>query len=541
MLDQDDYDPVSYDRDYMYDEDSHTGDPTLDLEYERSMSVPKVPDIVKNFIEYFRTVISEGVVYEIQNSYENTFPKLSEQYYDKRAWPSENQIADIVGTDDVFLTLYKELYFRHIYARIPEGPTIHERADSFFNYCSFFNLILSAPQPFQLELPDIWLWELLDEFVYQFQNYAQYRARLNDKNEEELNILKHTNHWTILCILNVLHSLVDKSNIKLQLEVSASGGDPESVAGEFGRHSLYKMLGYFSLVEMLRLHSLLGDYYQAIKVLEPIEIHKKNQYTHIPACQISTSYYVGFAYMMMRRYTDAIRTFSSILLFIQRTKQLYSTRSYQNDQINKQTEQMYQLLTICLVLHPQCIDESIQQALRDKNYHESMYQMQCGDLDTFRNFFIFGSPKFISPCPPPNDATEGDFVKQPMEHQTQVFMDEVRQQQELPTIRSYLKLYTTLPLEKLASFMNKEPAERDINNLLTHLLCFKHKMKNLVWSEGSSGLDGKFVSGSELDFYIDLDMIHIADTKVAHRYGEFFIRKILKFGDLNRRLHNLKI
>lgn len=178
---------------------------------------------------------------------------------------------------------------------------------------------------------------------------------------------------------------------------------------------------------------------------------------------------------------------------------------------------------------------------RDKNYHESMYQMQCGDLDTFRNFFIFGSPKFISPCPPPNDATEGDFIKQPMEHQTQVFMDEVKQQQELPTIRSYLKLYTTLPLEKLAAFMNKEPAERDISNLLTHLLCFKHKMKNLVWTEGSSGLDGKFVSGSELDFYIDLDMIHIADTKVAHRYGEFFIRKILKFGDLNRRLHNLKI
>lgn len=353
-----------YDREYIYDEDSHTGDPNLDLEYERSMNMPKVPDIVKNFIEYFRNVINEGVVYEIQNLYENTFPKLSEQYYDKRAWPTENQIADIVGNDEVFLTLYKELYFRHIYARIPEGPTIHERADSFFNYCSFFNLILSASQPVQLELPDIWLWELLDEFVYQFQNYAQFRARLTDKSEEELNILKHTNHWTILCILNVLHSLVDKSNIKLQLEVSGSGGDPDSVAGDFGRHSLYKMLGYFSLIEMLRLHTLLGDYYQAIKVLEPIEIHKKNQYTHIPACQISTSYYVGFSYMMMRRYTDAIRTFSSILLFIQRTKQLYSTRSYQNDQINKQTEQMYQLLTICLVLHPQCIDESIQQALR---------------------------------------------------------------------------------------------------------------------------------------------------------------------------------
>lgn len=52
-------------------------------------------------------------------------------------------------------------------------------------------------------------------------------------------------------------------------------GDPDSVAGEFGRHPLYKMLGYFSLVGLLRLHSLLGDYYQAIKVLENIELNKK--------------------------------------------------------------------------------------------------------------------------------------------------------------------------------------------------------------------------------------------------------------------------
>lgn len=57
--------------------------------------------------------------------------------------------------------------------------------------------------------------------------------------------------------------------------MQASGGDADSVAGDFGRHSLYKMLGYFSLVGLLRLHSLLGDYYQAVKALENIEIHKK--------------------------------------------------------------------------------------------------------------------------------------------------------------------------------------------------------------------------------------------------------------------------
>ena len=52
-------------------------------------------------------------------------------------------------------------------------------------------------------------------------------------------------------------------------------GDPDSVSGDFGEHPLYKMLGYFSLIGLLRLHSLLGDYYQAIKVLENIELNKQ--------------------------------------------------------------------------------------------------------------------------------------------------------------------------------------------------------------------------------------------------------------------------
>lgn len=95
------------------------------------------------------------------------------------------------------------------------------------------------------------------------------------------------------------------------------------------------MLGYFSLVGLLRLHSLLGDFYQAVKVLENMELNKKTLYSRVPACQISTYYYVGFAYLMMRRYADAIRTFSHILLYVQRTKPLYQAKTYQNDQVNR--------------------------------------------------------------------------------------------------------------------------------------------------------------------------------------------------------------
>ena len=538
MYNQADYYEPEFDENYQaeeeYDEYAQNG----------NYYANTIPDVVKNFLVFLQESIESRNVYNLQNLYENTFPKLSESYYDKKSWPEEKEVEAMLGKDELFMTLYKELYYRHIHARIQGGPQLEQRVGSFYNYCEFFNYIfLKKPQ--NLDLPDIWLWELVDEFVYQFQNYTQYRARLTDKSEDEMDKLSEPNNnrvWNILCLLNVLHSLVEMSNIKQQLEAAAKGEDPDEVAGENGKLSLYKMLGYFSLVGLLRVHSLLGDYHLAIKILEPIDITRKSKFMLIPACQISTSYYVGFAYMMMRRYSDAIRTFTGILLYIQRTKQLYSSRSYQNDQINKQTEQMYHLLAICLVLHPQCIDESIQQVLREKNYNDNMYKMQCGDLEVFRNFFMFACPKFVSPCPPSYELQEGDFVKEPLEHQAQVFMDEVRQQMELPTIRSYFKLYTTLPLSKLASFMDKNErnGERDhdraVSKLSTQLLCFKHKMNNVVWTKGNSGLEGKFQSGSELDFYIDNDMIHIADTKVSHRYGDFFIRKILKFEDLNRRL-----
>ena len=72
-------------------------------------------------------------------------------------------------------------------------------------------------------------------------------------------------------------------------------------------------------------------------------------------------------------------------------------------------------------------------------------------------------------------------------------MDEVRQQTLLPTVRSYLQLYTSMPIDKLATYMGI-----DVDELETHLLCFKHKMMNVVWSKGTSGLDGEFQSESEV-------------------------------------------
>lgn len=65
-----------------------------------------MPEMVKKFLTYFRNVISEGLIFEIQNLYENSFPKLTEQYFEKRPWPDVAEVASIVDNDNVSTILH---------------------------------------------------------------------------------------------------------------------------------------------------------------------------------------------------------------------------------------------------------------------------------------------------------------------------------------------------------------------------------------------------------------------------------------------------
>lgn len=57
-----------------------------------------------------------------------------------------------------------------------------------------------------------------------------------------------------------------------------------------------------------------------------------------------------------------------------------------------------------------------------------------------------------------------------------------------------------------------------------YFFTLQHKMKNVVWTKGTSGLDGEFQSASEVDFYIN-------QVKILQTNWEIFIfvNKILIF------------
>jgi translation initiation factor 3 subunit L len=68
---------------------------------------------------------------------------------------------------------------------------------------------------------------------------------------------------------------------------------------------------------------------------------------------------------------------------------------------------MYALLGLCLVLHPQRIDESLHSSLKEMTIAERMNKMSQGDMSEFEATFSHACPKFLSPVPPSLDQLHG--------------------------------------------------------------------------------------------------------------------------------------
>jgi translation initiation factor 3 subunit L len=341
---------------------------------------------------------------------------------------------------------------------------------------------------------------VIDEFVYQFNSFCSYRNRAarSSDNPDELRVLRENpNTWGCYNVLNVLYSLIQRAQMNEQLAAMKRGEDTAgvaAVAGEYGNRQLYKMLGYFSIIGLLRVHCLLGDFSLALKTLDDIELNKKSMFARVMAAHFTTYYYVGFSYMMMRRYADAIRMFSHILVYVSRTKNFQKNAQY--DSITKRNDQMYALIAICVALCPTRLDDTIHTAVREK-YGEQFSRMQRGgpeSLPIFEKLFRDSCPKFITPTAPDFDNPEVNV--DPIEHHLLIFMEDVKTNMWSPTLKSYLKLYTTMDLKKLAGFLEVEPEK-----LRTWLLVNKQKSRQVRWSENGL-LDGDVISVSDLDFAI---------------------------------------
>lgn len=121
-------------------------------EVQPSSQAAAVPEGVQVFLNSLNTAVSSREASQIFYLYENVFNRLTDKFYKNQPWPASELAQQITGggtgrsllvcvlicTDRVFGLLYRELYFRHIYAKLQ--PTLEERFQSWQNYLDLFAL-----------------------------------------------------------------------------------------------------------------------------------------------------------------------------------------------------------------------------------------------------------------------------------------------------------------------------------------------------------------------------------------------------------------
>ena len=201
---------------------------------------------------------------------------------------------------------------------------------------------------------------------------------------------------------------------------------------------------------------------------------------------------------------------------------------------------MIALLAILSHISPKSyVDDNIANVVHEKHAN-NLSKIETGE-EGYEELFIFACPKFVNPAVPDYAAAlqpgcpampyDQDAYKLQVQH----FMNEMASQACLRKMRSYMSLYTSIEVEKLASFNDMK-----VEEFQPWLTCFKHKMRQLERNSGSGGED---TMGTALDIHYNVvgDVVHVDEAEKTRRFETFFMKQIKTNDDILRQLENIKI
>ena len=260
------------------------------------------------------------------------FCQSSLQYFASSPWPSPKSIAAECNGDPLVLALYSEVTHRHWHS--VSRPTAGARIEGWQVYKELFDEVLLDAEEKSVQdraafyIQPEWAFDILHEFVYQFQGYCQFRSAVQESAAkhgiapggeptssaphhlvENMTILsQNKDAWTVETVLFYLHRLV--------------------TIGRTAKVPAYQYLGIFASIALSRFECLLGDYRACLSALDmdmyaTVEGGEGPQtvleivHGVFPA-RVSWAYHAGVAYLMLRRYKDATRILGEICSYMQR-------------------------------------------------------------------------------------------------------------------------------------------------------------------------------------------------------------------------------
>ena len=493
-----------------------------------------VPQGFTDFIfDLYDSVTLSQLTEEQQKLYQTLLPELSQKYFGTTPWPSATSIASECNGDPLFLALYRELTHRHWHS--VSRPTLTDRMEGWDVYAQLFDECLDSDSPSFFLLP-AWVFEILHEFVYQFQGFCQIRTAVYSAAKKQ-NLIDQdgnpcipddlpTKHANLADNLQLLHNNKDAWDVEMLFSylhrLIQIGMPPERKPNSNTTiQPVYTYFALFGSVALSRLECLLGDYTACLQALDVVHTYHdyvvpKDEGTPIldvlasvATAKVSLAYHAGISYLQLRRFKDAAAILQDCAGSLQRGFKTGVLRAQkaQADQLNKQFDRIVSLLAILQQVCPGLVvtEESVMRNAREK--HVSKMDA-APSLEEW-----FQSPKFIAA-----DPSAGTIHRQ----QVEIFNQEM---QPLATtgknLRSYLKLYTSLPASKLANFYDMNEAD-----FVPLLLSYKVRMRQVERAEGDSYSGGTHKTALDIHYYMEHDTVNVDEAEIQRRFETYFLGQI---------------
>ena len=553
------------------------------------------------FLYYYIVYINS---IEIQVHYERSFKENSNRYYPTESWPSVKEIEPIVNNNRNFLVLYRLLYYRHIFMKLsssdPNLPALSTYVEAWFAYKEFFELII-APEC-TLNLPSVWIYDIFYEYVYYHEKFMRRRMGgavgsntlgqedevVNDDDrplnnygtaastllhqqqqsnirvsEEELSLV-----WQLSDVMRHLHRIIEVSETRNRLAVGAY------------INSFRDLAGYFALVVLCRTYTKLGDYNIAIEYANELGIYSNDAlFLRTPKCHSSLALYAGFALAMSRRWEDALRVMSRSLALLQRSFRVLDDKDGgATGFLRAPVKRMMLLVAIGIAACPSVEIEDLVRRAVTSRHREIIDAVQAGTnttsttstttdstvtptTDVLDNAFAEAAPGFLTwyhevPAPPattnvtnadgtttttPVTTTTPNPLDVVLNTQRILFKAEIAQRTAgIATLRSYLRLYTSIDVSKLASF-----AGMSLDDTRAALTSMKIKgwigdrpvgstSSTTGMNNNNNANDGSATGVDALHFYLVGDIVEIEEYRPPYNASQWFVTNIERLSRILR-------
>eukprot|EP01031_Cornospumella_fuschlensis_P042365 gene42365-51743_t len=235
-----------------------------------------LPLAIRDFVfDLYESVRRSQIPEEVSRLYEVKLKEINDKYFAQSHWPDAKAIVSEVQGDELFLALYREMAMRHMTTKLK--PQLADHLASWQNYKRLFELLIQARDDYLLTTQ--WIYDITQEFAYQFQGFCQFRSQHSSHNTETQRLLQaNKDAWTLPAAVEMLSKLV-------------RGGKVEGVTGQSPMSS---QLAYFATIELARLECLIGDHSASLSTISRLHITERNElFATLPICMFNVYYHVA--------------------------------------------------------------------------------------------------------------------------------------------------------------------------------------------------------------------------------------------------------